>query len=60
MRVGNEQQEVGPGTVVFVPPGTGHAILNAGEEPLVYVSATAPPFELPPEGSPFAYASPQA
>ena len=55
MRVGDEQQEVGPGTMVFTPPGAGHAIRNTGEEPLVYVSATAPPFELPPEGSGFAY-----
>jgi mannose-6-phosphate isomerase-like protein (cupin superfamily) len=55
MTVGDEQQEVGAGTMIFVPPRTGHAIRNTGEEPLVYVSATAPPFELPPEGSGFEY-----
>ena len=55
MRVGDEQQEVGPGTMVFIPPGAGHAIRNTGEEPLVYVSATSAPFELPPEGSWGAY-----
>lgn len=55
MRVGDDQQEVGPGTMVFIPPGAGHAIRNTGAEPLVYVSATSPPFELPPEGSWGAY-----
>ncbi len=46
------------GTLIFVPPGTGHAIRNTGDEPLVYVSATAPPFALPPAGSGFEYARP--
>ncbi len=58
MTVGDGEQEVGPGTLVLVPPGTGHAILNRGDEPLVFVSATAPPFELPPEESGFAYSPP--
>ena len=47
MKVGDEELQVGAGELVFVPPGTGHAILNTGDEPLVYVSATSPPFELP-------------
>ena len=47
MHVGGEEQEVRPGTLVFVPPATPHAIRNVGEEPLAYVSATAPPFERP-------------
>jgi mannose-6-phosphate isomerase-like protein (cupin superfamily) len=55
MKVGGEEAEVGPGTMVLIPPKTGHAILNTGDEPLVYVSATSPPFELPPEGSGFEY-----
>ena len=45
MKVGDEEQEVVAGTLVFVPPQTGHAIRNTGEEPLVYLSATAPPFD---------------
>ncbi len=45
MMVGNEQQVVESGMLVFVPPRTGHAIRNTGEEPLTYVSATAPPFD---------------
>jgi mannose-6-phosphate isomerase-like protein (cupin superfamily) len=58
MTVGGEEQEVSAGTLVLVPPGAGHAILNTGDGPLVFVSATAPPFEMPPEGSPFAYEPP--
>jgi mannose-6-phosphate isomerase-like protein (cupin superfamily) len=44
MLLADEEREVGPGTLVFIPPGTPHAIRNNGEEPLVYVSATSPPF----------------
>jgi len=36
---------VAEGTMVFIPPGTGHAIRNTSSEVLVYVSATAPPFD---------------
>jgi mannose-6-phosphate isomerase-like protein (cupin superfamily) len=53
MIVGGEEQDVQPGTLVFVPPGTDHAIRNLGQERLVYVSATSPPFPMP-EGE-FAY-----
>jgi mannose-6-phosphate isomerase-like protein (cupin superfamily) len=45
MRAGEEEQEVGEGTLVFIPPRTQHAIRNTGEETLTYVSATSPPFE---------------
>jgi mannose-6-phosphate isomerase-like protein (cupin superfamily) len=58
MKVGEEEQEVRAGTLVLIPPGTSHAIRNTGSEPLVFVSATAPPFDLPPEGSAFAYEPP--
>ncbi len=44
MLLGDEERTVGEGTLVFVPPGTEHAIRNASPDPLVYVSATAPPF----------------
>jgi mannose-6-phosphate isomerase-like protein (cupin superfamily) len=46
MKVAGEEQEVGAGTLVYVPPGSEHAIRNTGTETLTYVSATAPPFEL--------------
>jgi len=45
MTVGEEAQEVERGTLVFIPPQTNHAIRAAGDEPLIYVSAPAPPFE---------------
>ena len=45
MQVGDDMQEVGEGTLVFIPPGAAHAIKNAGDEPLVFLSATSPPFD---------------
>jgi mannose-6-phosphate isomerase-like protein (cupin superfamily) len=47
MIVGDEEQEVVEGTLVFIPPGPQHAIHNPGPDVLVYISASAPPFELP-------------
>jgi mannose-6-phosphate isomerase-like protein (cupin superfamily) len=44
MILGDEEREVSAGTLVFIPPGTQHAIRNDGNEALVYVSATSPPF----------------
>jgi mannose-6-phosphate isomerase-like protein (cupin superfamily) len=44
MLVAGEVHEVSEGTLVFVPPATPHAIRNDGQDLLVYVSATAPPF----------------
>ena len=58
MAAGDETEEVGPGTVVLIPPGTSHSIRNTGVEPLVFISATSPPFEMPPAGSAFAYSPP--
>lgn len=55
MRVDDEEQEVGPGTLVFIPPGASHAIRNTGAIPLTYVSATSPPFRMPASGSAFEY-----
>ena len=45
MHVADEEQEVGPGTLIFIPKGSLHAIRNVGSEKLVYVSATSPPFD---------------
>lgn len=58
MRVDDEEQEVGPGALVFIPPGAKHAIRNVGGESLTYVSATSPPFRMPEPGSVFAYTPP--
>ena len=46
MRVGDEEREVSAGTLVFVPPATAHAIRNTGREPLIFVSAASPPFDI--------------
>jgi mannose-6-phosphate isomerase-like protein (cupin superfamily) len=45
MQVADEMEEVGEGTLVFIPPRAAHAIKNTGQEPLVFVSATSPPFD---------------
>ena len=45
MLVDQEEQEVTPGSLVFIPPGAVHAIRNIGTEPLIYMSATVPPFD---------------
>ena len=55
MLVGSEQGEVAAGMLVFVPPGTDHAIRNDGTELLSYVSATSPPFDPPELGSAFTF-----
>ncbi len=55
MRVGDEVEEVGPGTAILVPPGASHSIRNIGDERLIYVSATSPPFEISPESSAFTF-----
>ncbi len=48
MTVEADRMEVERGTLVLIPVGKEHSIRNIGEEPLVYVSATTPPFEIPP------------
>ncbi len=55
MKCGGEEQEVGPGTLIYVPPRTQHAIRNTGDEPLVFISATSPPFQAANLGEGFAY-----
>lgn len=45
MQIGDEMEEVREGTLVFIPPGAAHALKNTGDEPLVFVSATSPPFD---------------
>ena len=44
--VAGEERTVGEGDVVAIPPQTEHWIRCAGEDPLVYVSATAPPEDM--------------
>lgn len=44
MIVGDEEADVTAGTMIYIPPGTRHAIHNNGDQRLRYVSATVPPF----------------
>jgi mannose-6-phosphate isomerase-like protein (cupin superfamily) len=55
MRVADETEAVSAGTLVFIPPGARHAIKNIGDEPLVFVSATSPPFDVDGLEAYFAY-----
>ena len=44
MTIEGEQQEVGPGDGILIPPGTRHTIRNTGAEPLVFLCCCAPPY----------------
>ena len=55
MQVADEMQEVGEGTLVYIPPGAAHAIKNTSDGPLVFVSATSPPFAAEELNANFAY-----
>ena len=46
IRVGAEEEDVEPGSCVFVPIGEEHQLINTGDETLKVVAATAPPFQL--------------
>ena len=46
MQVAGDEENVGEGDLVFIPPATDHGIKNDGEETLVYVSAASPPVSL--------------
>jgi mannose-6-phosphate isomerase-like protein (cupin superfamily) len=43
MRCGDETREVGPGSVIFVPPRVVHGIRNEAAEDLTFVIVTSPP-----------------
>ena len=55
MRVADEQAPVEAGDLVFIPPKTGHAMRNVGDGPLIYLSATSPPFDRDALERPFRY-----
>ena len=46
IRVGEEVEDIGPGSCIFVPIGNEHQLINSGDEILKIVAATAPPFLL--------------
>lgn len=46
VHVAGDEENVGEGDLVFIPPATDHGIKNDGDETLVYVSAAAPPVSM--------------
>jgi mannose-6-phosphate isomerase-like protein (cupin superfamily) len=44
MRLGDEEQVVGPGDTVVIAPGTPHKLWCTGEEPLRLLCCCAPPY----------------
>jgi len=38
---------VSPGTVIFIPPGVEHAMINTGFEDLIFIVAASPPQDMP-------------
>ena len=46
MYVAGDEEDVGEGDLVFIPPATDHGIVNSSSEPLVYVTAASPPVSM--------------
>jgi mannose-6-phosphate isomerase-like protein (cupin superfamily) len=46
VHVAGDEEDVGEGDLVFIPPATDHGIRNDGDETLVYVAAAAPPVSM--------------
>ena len=44
IKVGEDEQDVREGQLVFIPPNVEHRIVNTAEEALTYVSAATPAF----------------
>jgi len=42
-----ERHVVGPGTVIFIPPGVEHAMINTGFEDLIFIVVASPPQDMP-------------
>ncbi len=55
MKAGDESRDVSTGTLIFVPPGTPHAIRNTGAGTLTFVSAASPPMDIDALSDYFAY-----
>jgi mannose-6-phosphate isomerase-like protein (cupin superfamily) len=47
MLIDDEEQTVGPGDTIFIPPGSRHAIRNDSGTELVFATAASPPFDEP-------------
>ena len=45
MKIGGEEQRVGPGDAIAIPAGTSHQICHRGREELVFLCCCAPGYE---------------
>lgn len=45
MRIVSDEQSVGPGDAIAIPPGAEHQITNTGSETLVFLCCCAPAYE---------------
>lgn len=43
VRVGEEEEEIGPGSCVLIPPKTVHQLMNTGQTELKVIAVTSPP-----------------
>jgi quercetin dioxygenase-like cupin family protein len=46
MRVGEEEEDVVTGDLIYIPPNVVHAIDNRSSEMLSYISAATPAFDI--------------
>ena len=46
MRVAGDEEQVGEGDLIFIPPAAEHGIVNDGAGPLVYIAAASPPVSM--------------
>jgi mannose-6-phosphate isomerase-like protein (cupin superfamily) len=44
IKVGGEEEEIGPGSCIFIPPKAVHQLVNTGIAELKVVAITSPPF----------------
>lgn len=44
VKVGEEEEDIAPGSCIFIPPKTLHQLLNTGHEELKVLAVTSPPF----------------
>jgi mannose-6-phosphate isomerase-like protein (cupin superfamily) len=44
IKVGDEEEKIGPGSCIFIPPKTVHQLKNTGDTELKALAATSPPF----------------
>ena len=44
IKVGEEEEEIAPGSCIYIPPKTLHQLLNTGQAELKVFAVTSPPF----------------